>query len=226
MDYDKIKYAVLDVYEKCSIDRLPFNCVYIISGLGYDCIKYSDLKEESLTASLILSEDAHTIGSNIYYNDKKSKRRIRFSLMHELGHLVLDTQDEAEANNFASNILAPSMAVYYSGLKNIREISNIFDVSLECAKYAYETCEKWSYSAKKYGMTDVDRKIYNHFFDKDSQRFVFKKTECAYCNTILFNSNKPLCHECNKPQHGPLSYADHRTEDFIIAENQWLYVGY
>ncbi|MDF2524227.1 MAG: hypothetical protein K0R31_1868 [Clostridiales bacterium] len=224
MDYDKVKYAVYDVYEKCSINRLPFDCTYTISSMGYSCIKYSELKEESLEACLRLSEDAHTIGSEIYYNDKKAKRRIRFSLMHELGHLVLDTQDEAEANSFASNILAPSMAVYYSGLKNIRELSNIFDISLECAKYAHEICEKWVYSAKHYGMTDIDRKLYNHFFDEEVNRFVFKKVPCAYCDTIIFNSNKPLCQDCEKPQHGPLML-DGQKEDFIVAENYWLYGG-
>ncbi|HHV13248.1 MAG TPA: ImmA/IrrE family metallo-endopeptidase [Clostridiales bacterium] len=226
MDYDRIKYAVYGVFKTCSIHALPFDCMYILAELGYKCKKYSDMSEKGFDACLELSNDAHTIGKEIFYNDKKAKRRIRFSLMHELGHLVLDTDDEAEANTFASNILAPSMAVHYSNIKNVRELSNLFDVSLECAKYALDTCEKWSYSAKKYGMTDIDKKLYNHFFDRENQRFVFKKTQCAYCDTILFNSNKPLCQECDKPHHDPLSYTDHRTEDFIIAENQWLYGGF
>lgn len=224
MDYDRIKYAVYEVYERSSINRLPFDCMEVINLLGYSCIRYSELNNEQKAACLQLSEDACILGKDIYYNDKKSKRRTRFSLMHELGHLVLGTPDEAEANNFASNILAPSMAVYYSGLKNIREISNLFDISLECAKYAYETCEKWLYSVKHYGMNDIDRKLYNHFYDEEANRFVFKKAPCPYCDTIIYNSNKPLCHKCDKPQYGPLASIDQR-EDFFIAENQWLYGG-
>ncbi len=224
MDYDKIKYSVYDVFEKCSINRLPFDCIDVISSMGYSCIKYSDLGDEQTDACLCLSEDACIVGKDIYYNDKKVKRRVRFSLMHELGHLLLNTQDEAEANNFASNILAPSMAVYYSGIKNIREISNLFDISLECAKYAYEACEKWFYSAKHYGMTDIDKKMYNHFYDEEEKRFIFKKVPCAYCDTFIYNSNKPLCTRCDKPQKGPLICDDQRT-DFVFAESNWLYGG-
>lgn len=224
MDYDKIKYAVLGVYERCSINKLPFDCIYVISELGYSCFKYSDMNIESYAACLKLSDDAHTIDGKIYYNDKKPRRRIKFSLMHELGHLVLDTEDETEANVFASNILAPSMAVYYSRLRNIREIANLFDISLECAKYAYESCQKWVYSAKHYGMTDIDKKMYYHFYDEEARRFVFKKAPCAYCDTFVYNSNKPLCNSCEKPHYRPLTISDPQ-DDFMIAESQWLYGG-
>jgi len=223
MDYDRIKYTILDVYEKCSISRLPFDCIEVISDMGFSCTKYSDLKEESREACISLSEDAHAIGNEIFYNDKKSKRRIRFSLMHELGHILLDTHDEAEANNFASNILTPSMAVYYSGLKNVREISNLFDISLECAKYALESCDKWIYSVKNYGMTDIDTKLYTHFFDEEVSRFVFKKAPCAYCDSIVYNSNKPICTNCDKPSHKLTSPKP--GLDFYMAESQWLYGG-
>lgn len=224
MDYDKIKYAVYEVYEECSVHQLPFDCLEVIDSMRYPCIRYSALSAEQNAACLQLSEDACILGNEIYYNDKKAKRRIRFSLMHELGHLVLDTQDEAEANNFASNILAPSMAVYYSGLKNVRELSNIFDISLECAKYAYEACEKWFYSARQYGMTDIDKKMYNHFYNEEANRFVFKKTRCSYCDAVIYNSNKPLCMSCDKPQKGPL-LCDSQRMDFVLGECNWLYGG-
>ncbi|MFT4146406.1 MAG: ImmA/IrrE family metallo-endopeptidase [Mobilitalea sp.] len=141
MDYDRIKYAVYNVYHKCNIHRLPFNCLEVISTMGYICCSYSNLKEEQKSACLQLSADACIIGNVIYYNDQKPKRRVRFSLMNELGHLFLETQDETEANNFASS------------------------------------------------------------------------------------SNKPLCQKCDKPFYGPLSL-NHRIEDFIIADSQWLYGGY
>ncbi|QHQ61358.1 ImmA/IrrE family metallo-endopeptidase [Anaerocolumna sedimenticola] len=224
MDYDKIKYAIYLIYEKYAINRLPFDCIGLLETMGFSCKKYSHLSESKYEACLRLSEDACTLGNEIFYNDKKSKRRIRFSLMHELGHLALDSQDEAEANNFASTILAPSMAVYYSKLSNIREISNIFNISLECAKYAYETCEKWVYSVKHYGMTDVDWKIYNHFYDEEVRKFVFKITPCAYCDTLIYNSNKPLCECCDKPVSN-ISRFDRQRIDFINAENSWLYGG-
>jgi hypothetical protein len=224
MDYDRIKYASLAVFEKCNIRELPFDCINVLRTLGYKCNKYSLLSDSKYDACMSLSEDACTLGNEIFYNDKKSKRRIRFSLMHELGHVVLDTADEVEANNFASNILAPSMAVYYSKLTNIREISNIFNISLECAKIAFETCERWIYSAKNYGITDVDRKIYYHFYNEEEQRFVFKAAPCAYCDTIIFNSNKPLCPKCDKPLSNRSIIGNNRM-DLMNAENFWLYGG-
>lgn len=222
MDYDKIKYTAFSIYEKCGIDRLPFDCLLAINLLGYECKKYSKLTENKLDACMVLSADACTIADVIYYNDKKSGRRIRFSLMHELGHLVLGTELEAEANLFASNILCPSIALHYSRLKNIREISNMFNISLECAKYAHETYEKWLYSVKHYGMTDIDRKMYSHFYEDVADQFVFKEEPCVYCGTIVYNSNKPICKQCDKPLSAA-SIFDNVRDDLIIAENSWLY---
>jgi hypothetical protein len=223
MDYDKIKYAAFSIYEECNITRLPFDCFDILKKLGYECKRYSALKGNKLAACMELSPDACTFDGTIFYNDKKSKRRIRFSLMHELGHLVLKTDLEAEANSFASNILAPSMAVHYSRLTNIREISNIFNISLEAAKYTKEFYEKWLYSVKNYGTTDIDRRIYSHFYDSIVQRFVFKEEPCVYCGSIIYNSNKPICKDCDKPLSDSSLFDN--NYDFVTLENSWLYGG-
>ncbi len=221
MDYDKIKYAVVSIYEKCEIHELPFNCFEILDKMGYRYKKYSQLKENQYQACLELSPDSCVIGDTIFYNDKKSKRRIRFSLMHELGHIELNTDNETEANLFSSNILCPSMALHYARLSNIREISNLFNISLECAKYAKEFYEKWLYSVKTYGMTDIDRKMYQHFYHEDINQFVFKETQCLYCDEIIYNSNKPICRKCDKPEMDNVNYGP--SYDFLVAENAWLY---
>lgn len=224
MDYDKIKYAAFLIYEKCGIVRLPFDCILALEIMGYECKKYSQLQENKLDACMELSDDACTIAGIIYYNDKKSNRRIRFSLMHELGHIVLGTDLEAEANLFASNMLCPSIALHYSKLTNIREVSNLFNISLECAKYASEFYEKWIYSVKLYGMTDIDKKMYTHFYDVVANKFVFKEEPCVYCGTIVHNSNKPICKCCDKPLSN-FSMCGHERDDFIGAQNSWLYGG-
>lgn len=222
MDYDKIKYTVFSIYEQCNIIELPFDCFNILNQKGYGCKKYSQLTESKHKACLELSPDSCAIGDTIYYNDKKSLRRIRFSLMHELGHIELKTENEAEANLFSSNILCPSIALHYAKLNNIREISNLFNISLECAKYAKDFYEKWLYSVKTYGMTDIDRKMYQHFYDQDTKQFVFKETQCIYCDTIIYNSNKPICKKCDKPIAVD-SIFDSPPLDLLVAENAWLY---
>lgn len=224
MDYDKIKYIVFTIYEQCNITGLPFHCSDVLSKRGYECKKYSQLTKNKYQACLELSPDSCTIGNTIYYNDRKSLRRIRFSLMHELGHIELKTDNEAEANLFASNILCPSIVLHFSRLNNIREISNLFNISLECAKYAKEFYERWLYSAKTYGLTDVDRKMYQHFYNNEKKQFIFKEAQCIYCDTIIYNSNKPICKNCDKPPSGD-SIFDEQPQDLLIAENAWLYKG-
>jgi hypothetical protein len=225
MDYDKIRYAVYLIYEQCEITGLPFDCFDLLLKKGYQCMKYSQLSENKYQACMALSPDACTIGDTIYYNDKKSGRRIRFSLMHELGHIELDTENETEANLFSSNILCPSIALYFSRLVNIREISNLFNISLECAKYAREFYEKWLYSVKHYGMTDVDQKLYRHFYDEEERKFIFKKAPCIYCDNIIYNSNKPICYQCDKQMTVYGSDGQLPLTDFEIAESAWLYQG-
>lgn len=223
MDYDKIKYTTVLIYEQCNVTALPFDCFQLLEQKGFTCKKYSQLSESKYQACLELSPDSCTIGNTIYYNDKKSPRRIRFSLMHELGHIELNTDSETEANLFSSNILCPSVALHFSKLTNIREIANLFNISLECAKYAKEFYEKWLYSVKTYGMTDIDRKVYQHFYRQDIHRFVFKETQCIYCDTIIYNSNKPICSKCDVPLLSETNLYDTQAADLYVAENQWLY---
>lgn len=222
MDYDKIKYTVLSIYEQCNITELPFNCFDVLNKKGYECKKYSQLTESKYLACMELSPDSCALGDTIYYNDKKSLRRIRFSLMHELGHIELKTDSETEANLFSSNILCPSIALHFAKLNNIREISNLFNISLECAKYAKDFYEKWLYSVKTYGMTDIDRKLYYHFYNQDTKQFVFKETQCIYCDSIIYNSNKPICTKCDKPLYEQNLFNTQPT-DLLIAESIWLY---
>ncbi|HHV09249.1 MAG TPA: ImmA/IrrE family metallo-endopeptidase [Clostridiales bacterium] len=225
MDYDRIKYTAVLIYEQCNITELPFDCFQLLAQKGFTCKKYSQLSESKYQACMELSQDSCTIGDTIYYNDKRSPRRIRFSLMHELGHIELNTDNETEANLFSSNILCPSIALHFSRLTNIREIANLFNISLECAKYAKEFYERWLYSVKTYGMTDIDRKMYQYFYNPDRKQFIFKETQCIYCDTIIYNSNKPICHKCDKPLLNEKNIYDTQAEDLFVAENQWLYRG-
>lgn len=223
MDYDRIKYAAYCLYIDNNIYRLPFNCFTLLKNMNYEIKKYSALSDVKYNACMTLSQDACTIENTICYNDNMPSRRIRFSLMHEVGHIILGTDLEAEANCFASNVLAPSIAVHYSKLKNIRELSNLFDISLECAEYAYENYERWYYSVKKYGMSDVDKKMYHHFFDSDLKQFIFKKFECVYCDTTIVNTSKPFCYKCDKKPSSNFSILDGPNMDLVMAENHWLY---
>lgn len=93
------------------------------------------------------------IGVNIY----QSKRRQRFTMAHELGHICLHadsvtaryaekiffrsqltTLQEKEANEFASDLLIPRdllFAQIAEGRKKLSDLADIFEVSLDAMRY-------------------------------------------------------------------------------------------
>ncbi|MDF2845485.1 MAG: hypothetical protein K0R00_3911 [Herbinix sp.] len=73
-------------------------------------------------------------------------------------------------------------------------------------------------------MTDSDRRMYEHFFKTEYKHFIFKETQCIYCEKIIHNSNKPICINCDKPT-ADMNYFEPHQDDLLIAENAWLYKG-
>lgn len=85
---------------------------------------------------------------HIFYNEKKVYGRINNTIMHEIGHIVLDhTEDselaEKEVKFFAKYALVPPVLVHKFKLTTPKDIAKVFDVSLEAACYAYEYYKKW-----------------------------------------------------------------------------------
>lgn len=74
-------------------------------------------------------------------SDETNPRRERFSMAHELGHIVLghdkdDEISEREANIFASVFLCPRPILRTIGSRSISEVSSAFKVSLTAASIA------------------------------------------------------------------------------------------
>lgn len=72
--------------------------------------------------------------SIILYNDFKDHEISRFTVAHELGHVVLGHEQECsstnkEANCFARNFLCPVPAAHYMGLTTSLEYAEFFDVT-------------------------------------------------------------------------------------------------
>ena len=142
MNYRAILNQVLFVYQKCDIKSFPINCYDILKTLNIQCKKYSELSEKKRIASFMISNESYYFNDIIYYNDDRIETRIRFSLMHELGHILLkhkttqnenrNKEQEAEANFFSKNILAPPMAIYYARCEEPEDIAKIFNVLYIC----------------------------------------------------------------------------------------------
>lgn len=134
----------LDVYKRCDVKTFPIDCFKIITGLGISLYKYSDLPEAKIKKCLQISNDAFTIQGTIFFNDKfPHEERQRFSLMHEVGHIVLKhtgdcINNEKEADYFASHILAPRSLIWHLGRNTVKDIYNTFFVSCMAANKILE----------------------------------------------------------------------------------------
>ena len=131
---------IAEIYQKCNIRDFPIDCCAVVKALGFTLVSYGDLAESHAEYKrlCLYSSDAFTACGDmmICYNHKNSPRRIRFSLMHELGHYVLDTGDEDKADAFASNILAPPAVIIERRLNSAEKISSFFDMSIAASNHA------------------------------------------------------------------------------------------
>ena len=154
--YEDIKKIASSKIKEWGIKSLPYNCFQLCKVLGIVLKKYSD-QEQSVQKELTeFSEDAfcYTIVENgcavrvIAYNDKMPEHRIRFSIMHEIGHIVLDHTEhsqlaEAEANFFAQYMLAPTPTLQYFLPLAASKVSFLYNISEECAKNVIIQFKNW-----------------------------------------------------------------------------------
>ncbi len=97
-----------------------------------------------------------------------SYERLNMTLLHEIGHCILDhkggsEEEEAEANFFAKYAAAPPPLVHYLCDKSAESIENAFCISYTAAVYASNYYQKWrAHGNSKY--TDYEIRLL-HLFD-------------------------------------------------------------
>ena len=160
--YEEIKEIITALYERLHIAIIPIDCFAIAESLGFAVIPYSKLAKNVL--DMIRNSgggDAYTLVTNndrkyIFYNDDAIHGRIRFTIMHEIGHDVLGHLEESdlansEADYFAKYALAPMPLVHAHEIDTYVDIMNIFKVSGECASNIMDSYLKWlRYGPKNY----------------------------------------------------------------------------
>lgn len=118
--YEQIKMRVAQIFVKCNLKKVPITGFEIANKLGIIVIPYSAFEDEKRLKLVEEDEDGLYVKKNekyyIYYNDKKEYGRINFTILHEIGHIVLDHSQhselaEAEANFFAKYAIAPPVLI-------------------------------------------------------------------------------------------------------------------
>ena len=144
----KVIETVAEVYKICQIKKFPIDCVEILRILNIELVPYGRLSKDKRNACMKISPDAFCMNETIFYNDFNIYTRIRFSVMHELGHILMnhaanDPDKEREADLFASWMLSPRVDLILCKKLTNAEVARRYDVSIKAAEVIIEDYKKW-----------------------------------------------------------------------------------
>lgn len=225
MTHENIQWKILDVFQECKVKSFPVNIFNLIEHYGYECREYSEESQFKKEACHKVSDDAFRLKNKIFYNDTAPFCRRRFSLAHELGHIILEHCSpyseymEKEANYFASRLLAPRMAIYYAKCKNATDVSKKFKLTYEAASYAFDDYRRWYRYVIYHKMSQLDKRMYSQFYDIEHKCFIWNIHKCYRCGITLFNQTDDLCEQCksNKPDLEELRIRN----QYYISKARW-----
>lgn len=161
---EEIKQEVVYMFEEAGIHSYPIDCFEIATKLHYILRPYSTLSRDEKRKAYLTDPDGFSrVEENmttglfeyvIYYNDTKAnKGRLRWTIFHEIGHIYLghhDNQDEslsdieeAEADFFAKNAIAPLPLVHELRCHCAKDIQEAFQTSTEASQNIYDYYNKW-----------------------------------------------------------------------------------
>lgn len=191
MNYKNSRDAAWQILIKNKISCLPVRVDRICKSERIRLFTYGEGKEIIERFKLednVISNDAFSFGRVIMYDDEKPITRQRFSIAHEIGHIFLhqpvgatlynreispnDNPIEAEANVFASRLLAPLCVLNGLNVSSAEEIAKICNISSIAAEIRYKRlCEirERDNNFKRirgYGcflVSPLERKLYKHF---------------------------------------------------------------
>lgn len=198
-DYYYCNKRACEFLEDFNINSFPVNPIDIIHEIGLDLETYSNVaRQNDITVDEVCAKlhtkDAITFYDGhdciIYYNDTLIEGRVRFTLMHEIGHVYLGHLAkyektvvipknefsslsfkeykvlENEANAFARNVLAPVSMIKHLKDQSLDNICSIFGISYLAAATRLSFLELDYANYAKLGFSDRILKIFSNFFYK------------------------------------------------------------
>ena len=158
MDYKKYKIsrdAAWQILIDLKISALPVSVTKICKELNIE-VKLYEPKDENDGFSYIKDGKAY-----IFISKYSSVQRQRFTAAHELGHLILGS-DEQEANVFASRLLAPACVLWGLGVTDAQQITELCDISLQAAEFRMKRMQEL-YARNKFLISPFEQKVYEQF---------------------------------------------------------------
>lgn len=170
--YEEIKRAIVETFARYNVTCVPVNGFELATKMGIKVKPYSAYPPRIQAIMRKKSEDGFCAENEfgewcICYNDSLDYGRINNTIMHEIGHIVLDHSEdselaEKEVRFFAKYALVPPVLIHRLKLDKPMEIARVFEVSLEAATYAFNYYKKWlAYGPREY--TDYELVLLNLF---------------------------------------------------------------
>lgn len=179
-DYQKSRDAAWQLLIDLKIKELPIKTTDLCRSIGIP-VKVANIDSDI---------DGFTTIANgepiIVINSAKTSNvgRMRFTVAHELGHIILghvgiyelvnrepspfDNSIERDANIFASRLLAPACVLWGCRVKSADDIAKLCNISFQAAQYRMERM-KLLYARNKFLTSPLERKVYSNF-----KRFIKK----------------------------------------------------
>lgn len=151
--YDRIDREVYSIHFDHNIRTFPVNEKWLAGEMRFKLVPYSTLPEAKKKCMLnIVQTGIHYCDKNkgypeytIVYNDATEPGRAKFTVFHEIGHIVLKhgsdptEEQEAEADYFAKQLAAPRCLLRLRRQLSPTVIQVKYGLSWEAAVYSADS---------------------------------------------------------------------------------------
>lgn len=168
--YRHIQNTVLQFMLNQGVKKYPINIKKLAEKNGWELISLKSLKEDkhlSLYAlnisDAITFYNSETMQYKIVYDDSvRPTQRIRFSLAHEIGHILLKHLEkqnipqgkqitlinqneivEQEADFFAANLLSSNIILKALGINSVQQLMRLCGITKSAAVSRLKNYDKW-----------------------------------------------------------------------------------
>ena len=173
-NYQKSRNATWEMLLDLEIKELPVKITDLCRRIGIP-VKFADLGAEEDGYSAIVNDKPIIVINSL---KRDNTARMRFTVAHELGHIMLghvgvyelvnrepspsDNEIEQQANIFASRLLAPACVLWGCNVQSPEEIMQLCDISHQAAQFRFNRM-KVLYERQKFLISPLEKKVYKQF---------------------------------------------------------------
>ena len=151
--------------------EFPIDIKNVVKKLGFLVIEVDQLPHNLYAVSF--AQNSQTV---IAYVSSGNINTDRFTIAHELGHLLLrhkadkeySEYQEEQANIFASRLLAPMIVINDLAPNSVEELANFFGISLESANIRYNRYLEIK-QRDKFLTSTLEREYYNLYQSRSEE---------------------------------------------------------